>query len=64
MIAKKNVCTLILGASFVKSRHIQQFCEGFHILCPNFHRFCRDFHQIKSFGGAVALPAPPSPTPV
>jgi len=39
----------ILGAIFVNSNHIQQFCEGFHTFCPNFHRFCPDFHQIKTF---------------
>jgi len=57
-----------LGAIFVKSKHTQQFFEGFHIFCPNFHRFCPDFkeicpdfHQIKRFGCAVA---PPFPTPV
>jgi len=47
---KKNVCTLLLGAIFVKSKHIQRFCEGIHTFCPNFHRFFPDFHQIKSFG--------------
>jgi len=52
---------LILGAIFVKSMHIQQFCEGIHTFCPNFHRFCPDFHQSKSFRGALA---PPPPTPV
>jgi len=50
--------TLILGASFVQSTHILQFCEGLHIFCPNVHTyclnfngFCQDFHQIKTFGG-------------
>ena len=67
----KNVCTLTLGAIFVKSKHIQQFCESFHTFCPNCHRFCtdfkgfwRDFYQIKSYGGVLAPPAPPPPTPV
>jgi len=62
---KENVCTLILGSIFVKSKHIQRFCEGFHTFCPNFHRFCPDFkefypdfHQIKSFGGALEPPPP------
>ena len=65
---EKNVCTLILGAIFVKSKHIHDFCEGIHTFYPNFHRFCPhfklfcpDFHQIESFGGAFA---PPPPTPL
>ena len=65
---KKNVCTLILGAIFVRSKHIQRFakrfrkfCQNFHRFCPDFQRFYPDFHQIKSFGGAVE---PPSPTRV
>jgi len=64
MTSKKMSCTLILGAISVKSKHIQRFCERFHKFCPNFHRFCPDFHQIKRFGGAVAAPALPPPTPV
>jgi len=51
---KTNVCTLILGAIFIKSKHTQRFCEPFHKYCP-------DFYQIKSFGGAVT---PPPSTPV
>jgi len=43
-----------LGAIFVKSKHVQQFCEGLHIFCTKFLRFCPDFHQLKTFGGAVA----------
>jgi len=39
MISKKNVCTLILGAIFVKSKHIQRFWRGFQTFCPNFYRF-------------------------
>jgi len=53
---------LILGAIFVKSKHIQQFCVGFHTYCSNFHRFFPDFCQIKHFGGGLAPPAPPSYT--
>ena len=38
-----------------------------HIL-PNFPQifkgFCPDFHQIKTSGGALALPEPPPPTPL
>ena len=54
----------VVGAISVKSKHILQFCEGVHTFCPNFHRFCPDFYQIKGFGGAVAPPALPPPTPV
>jgi len=60
MTSKKNVCTLILGAIFGISKHIQRFCDRFHTVCPNFHRFYPGFYQIKRFGGAVALP-PPTP---
>jgi len=42
----------------------QGFCEGFHRFCPDFHVFFQDFHQIKTFGGALASPAPPHATPV
>jgi len=42
MTSKKNVCTLILGAIFVKSKHIQRFCEGSHIL-PKFPQILRGF---------------------
>ena len=42
----------------------QRFCEGFQRFCPDFHGFCSDFHQIKTFGGALAPPAPPPPAPV
>jgi len=69
-LKKRNVCTLISGAIFVKSKHIKRFCEGFHTFCPISHRFCPDFkgffpdfHQIKNFGGGLPPPAPP-PTPL
>jgi len=70
-MTSKNIGTLILDAIFMKSKHIQRFCETFHKFCSNFHRFSPDFkwffpdfHQIKSFGGAVAPPALPPSTPV
>jgi len=47
---QKNVCTLTLGAILVKSRHIQQFCEGFHTFCPNFNRHCRIFTKSEVLG--------------
>ena len=51
------VCNLILGAMFVNSNHLQEFCEGFHMFCQNFHRICPDFHHIKTFGGCCSIPA-------
>ena len=67
-INKKNVCTLILGAIFVKSKHIQQVWESVHIfflnfprLCPDFKEFFQDFHKNKSYGGAPATSSPPTP---
>jgi len=56
MISKKNKFSY-LGAVLVKSKHVQQFCEGLHIFCP-------DFHEIKTFGAAVTPPAPPPSTSV
>ena len=53
MISKKKqkkFCTLILGALFVKSKHIQRICEGFHTFCPSFHRFDRNFTKSKVLG--------------
>ena len=70
-LQRKNVCTFILDAIFVKSKHIQQFCDGFQTFCPNCHRFFPDFkgfwpdfYQIKSYWVVLAPPAPPPPTPV
>jgi len=63
MTYKKNVCTFILGAIFIKSKHIHWFCKPFHTFCPNLHRFCPDFkwfldfYQIRRFGGALAPPS-------
>jgi len=66
---KRNFFTVILGAIFVKSKHIKWFCEGFHTFCQNLHRFYPDFkglfpdfHQIKFFGGGLPPPASPPPT--
>ena len=68
---KRNVCTLISAAIFVKSKHIKRFCKGFHTFCSNLHRlfpdlkgFFPDFHQIKIFEGGLPPPAPPLPTPL
>jgi len=36
----------------------RRFCPDFHRFCPDFQGFCRDIHQIRTFGGALALPAP------
>jgi len=32
--------------------------------CPDFQDFCPDFRQMKTFGGALAPPAAPPPTPL
>jgi len=46
---------------------------GRHVLKPNnvgrqfyldFQGFCQDFQQIKTFGGPLATPSPPFPTPL
>jgi len=41
---QKNVCTLILGASFRKSKHIQRVCEPFY----KFSQISTDFARILS----------------
>ena len=38
------------GAIFVKSEHVQRFCEGIHTFCPHFHRFCPAFTKSKVLG--------------
>ena len=40
---KKKARTLILGAIFIKSKHIQRSCKPLRKFCPTFHRFCLDF---------------------
>ena len=64
---KRNVCTLISGAIFAKSKHIERFCEGRHTFCPNLHRFCPDFkgffpdfHQNQNFLGWASTPFTPT----
>ena len=44
--------------------YFQVVCPDFQVFCPDFHGFCLDFRQIKTFGGEVAVPAPPLPTPL
>ena len=38
------------GAIFVKSEHVQRFCEGIHTFCPHFHRFFPAFTKSKVLG--------------
>ena len=45
-------------------RDIWGFCLDFQGFCQNFQRFCLSFQQIKTFGRALAPPAPPPPTPL
>jgi len=47
-----------LGCHFLKSNNV-----GRHFY-PDFQGFCQGFRQIKTFGGALATPSPPSPTPL
>jgi len=49
----------LLGAIFAQI--FREFVKEFF---PDFVEFWPDFHQIKTFGGAVAAPAPSPPTPV
>jgi len=48
-----------LGRHFLKSSNVyrRHFYADFQGCCP-------DFQQIKTFGGALAPPAPPPPTPL
>jgi len=67
----KKVLHTVLGAIFFKSKHagrhfcsyFQGVCSDFQGFCEGFQRFFPDFHQIKTFGGALALP-PPTPVSV
>ena len=43
---------------------ISGFCPDFQGFCQKFLGFCPDIRQIKTFGGALAPPAPPPPTPL
>jgi len=45
-------------------REFQKVLRDFRGFFPDFMGFLPDFHQIKTFGGAVAPPVPPPPTPV
>ena len=57
---KKIICfSANVGRHFYKSNNVGgHFCPGFQAFCPNFQVFCPDFWQIKTFGGALAPPAP------
>ena len=52
---------VLLGAIFA---HIFRVSSGLQRFSEGFQRFCPDFLQIKTFGGALAPPAPPPPTQV
>jgi len=56
-LQKKNVCILILGAIFVKSKHMQELRRFTHIL-PKFPQIFPGFSPNQSFGVAVAPPVP------
>ena len=53
MTSKQNVCAFIWSAIFVKSKHIQRFCEGNHTFFPNIPTdFARIFTKSKFWGWA------------
>ena len=56
----QNVCTLILSAIFVKSKHIQRFCEGIHTFCPN---FCTYFVRIFTKSNVLGVRLHPASYP-
>jgi len=72
--SKKSSCdSTNVGRHFIsKQTHVghhfcpdfQLFSKRFHKFCPDLHVFCPDFYQIKTFGVALALPAPLPPTPL
>ena len=45
-------------------RHFLKWNNVGHHFCLDFQGFCPDFRQIKTFGDALAPPAPPPPTPL
>jgi len=47
-----------LGRRFLKLINVDCY------FYPDFQGFCSDFQQIKTFGGALATPATPPPTPL
>jgi len=78
-LTSKKKLFMSIRAPFFKSKHVgrhfclyfQKVCEGSQRFFPDFKGFFPDsigffpnFHRIKTFGGAVAPPAPPPPTPV
>ena len=53
------------GAIIFKSKHVgRHFRSDFQDVLEGSQRFCPDFRQTKTFGGAVAFPASPPPTPL
>jgi len=55
----------MLGASFAQIiRDFVKIFRDFALISTDFKEFCPDFYHIKIFGGALAPPAPPTPTPV
>jgi len=46
------------------SQAFRDFVKVFRDFAQISTDFCPDFYQIKTFGGALALSAPPPPTPV
>jgi len=61
MTSTKKVSMWFQRRFFFKSKHVGcHFCR----ISTDFQGFCPDFHQIKTFGGALAHPTPPPPTPL
>ena len=49
--------------STTKKYNLINIGKNVEILCPNFLKFCPILRNIKSFGRALAHPAPPAPAP-
>jgi len=47
-----------IGLHFFKANNVWRH------FCPDFQGFCPDFRKMRMFGGALAPPAPPLPTPL
>jgi len=61
---KSNSCCAPFLPRFSGFHRFAKFVTDFAHSYTDFAEILPDFHQIKTFGGALAPPAPPLPTPL